>query len=92
MTSSSETSMRIAALSPRPSSSNFASSASAWPVVRGNPSRMNPSAASSLETRSAIKSTITSSGTRSPRSMNSFALVPSSLPSRTAARRMSPVA
>ena len=52
---------------------------------------MNPSVASSEDTRSAIRPTITSSGTRSPRSMYSLASLPRSLPSRTAARRMSPV-
>ena len=54
-TSSSETSIRIAAVSARPSSSIFASSASAWAIVRGKPSRMNPSPASLRETRSAIR-------------------------------------
>jgi hypothetical protein len=52
---------------------------------------MNPSAASSLATRSPISPTITSSGTRSPRFMYSLASAPSSVPLRTAARRMSPV-
>ena len=60
--------------------------------VRGKPSRMKPSAASAESIRSAITPTITSSGTRSPRSMYSLAVRPSSVSSRTAARRMSPVA
>ena len=58
----------------RPSSASFASSASACGVVRGKPSRMKPSSASLESIRSAITPTITSSGTRSPRSMYSFAV------------------
>jgi hypothetical protein len=84
--------MRIAAVISRRSSVIFASSASAWGTVRGKPSRTNPSAASSVWSRSAITPMITSSGTRSPRSMYSSACLPTSVPSLTAARRMSPVA
>ena len=46
-TSSSATSISSAAVSARPSSPSSASSASAWGTVRGKPSRMKPSAASS---------------------------------------------
>ena len=78
--------------SARPSSPSLSASASACGWVRGKPSRMNPSAASPESIRSAITPTITSSGTRSPRSMYPFAVRPSSVSSRTAALRMSPVA
>ena len=91
-TSSSLTSISSTAVTARPSSSSLASSASAWGIVRGKPSRMKPSSASAESIRSAITPTITSSGTRSPRSMYSLAVRPSSVSSRTAARRMSPVA
>ena len=83
-TSSSETSISSTAVTARPSSASLASSASAWGVVRGKPSRMKPSSASLESIRSAITPTITSSGTRSPRSMYSFAVRPSSVSSRTA--------
>lgn len=55
-------------------------------------SSRNPSRASSPCTRSMITPMMTSSGTRSPASMKAFARVPSSVPSATAWRSMSPVA
>ena len=68
------------------------SSASAWPTLRGKPSSRKPSCAASLSTHSRITPMMTSSGTRSPLSMYSLAFWPSSVPSFTALRRMSPVA
>src|SRR6478735_8239672 len=77
---------------PRPSSASVESSAWAWASVRGKPSRMNPPSVSGADRRSRNMPMITSSGTRSPRAMISLATRPSSLPSRTASRSMSPVA
>ena len=74
----------------RPISSSISSSASACARFRGNPSRMNPSRASSSANRSRIIRIIISSGTRSPRSMISLTSRPSGVdPSR--ARSISPV-
>ena len=66
-------------------------SASAWLSLRGKPSSRNPSRASASPIRSMIMPTITSSGTSSPASMYRLASMPSSVPSATCARSMSPV-
>ena len=75
----------------RPRSSICSSSASACAVVRGKPSRMKPSRASSCSRRSAAIATIRSSGTRPPASICALAALPSSVPSLTFVRNMSPV-
>ena len=90
--SSSGTSISSTAVMRRPSASNASPSASACARVRGKPSRMKPSRASSAPMRSTIRSITSSSGTSSPASMKPLAFMPSSVPSLTAARRMSPVA
>ena len=60
-------------------SASIESSASAWAIVRGNPSRMNPTAASGdLRWRFRISSIIRSSGTRSPASRIGLTRRPSS--------------
>ena len=92
MTSSSGTSMRIVAVTPRPLSSMAFSSASACSTLRGKPSSRKPSAHSGPSMQSRIIRMITSSGTSSPRSMYSLACLPSGVPCFTAARSMSPVA
>src|SRR5205807_3879652 len=74
-----------------PMVSSMPSSASAWGTVRGKPASRNPPAQSVRVIRSRIISTMTSSGTSSPRFMNSRALRPSSVPRLTSSRRMSPV-
>src|SRR2546426_506789 len=74
------------------SSPNNRSSASAWGIVRGKPSRMKPRLASGWASRSAMSPTITSSGTSAPRSMKALASRPRGVPLVTASRSMSPVA
>ena len=78
-------------MSSRPRLSSRRSSISAWPIVRGKPSRRKPLSASPESNRSAITSQISSSGTRSPESMYSLAFLPSSDCASTASRRMIPV-
>ena len=65
--------------------------ASACGIVRGNPSRMYPSLQSGWLILSITRSTVSSSGTRSPWSMNAFAFFPSSVPFLILARKISPV-
>src|SRR3954451_10459359 len=90
--SSSGTSMRSAAVRRRSTFFSAASSASACWSVRGKPSRRKPSAVSASASRSRITPMMISSGTRSPRSMYSFACLPRSVWFLTAWRSMSPVA
>src|SRR3954465_13515515 len=90
--SSSGTSMSSAAVSRRFTFLSAASSASACWSWRGKPSRRKPSSVSDSASRSRITPMMTSSGTRSPRSMYSFACLPRSVCSLTALRSMSPVA
>ena len=71
--------------------SSIPSSASAWGTVRGKPSSRKPPLQSGRVIRSRIISTITSSGTSSPRFMYSLACLPSGVPRLTSSRRMSPV-
>ena len=70
---------------------NIASSASACAILRGKPSRMKPFLQSSSSIRSEIIPTTTSSGTKSPRAIISFACLPISVSAATAARNISPV-
>ena len=84
--------MRSAAESARPSRCNSVARASACAVVRGKPSRMNPSLDSSPWSSASIIEMITSSGTRSPASMKRLASTPSGVPCLTFSRSMSPVA
>ena len=66
--------------------------ASAWGTVRGKPSSTKPRVrVSSRSRRSSTMPTMMSSGSSSPALMYSSALRPNSVPSRTAARSMSPV-
>ena len=65
---------------------------SPWTSVRGKPSRITPSAASARPSRSSRSRTTISSGTSCPASMKRRASMPSGVPSRTAARKRSPVA
>ena len=67
------------------------SSFSAWGMVRGKPSRMKPFAASGWSSRSLTMLITRSSGTSLPEAMIGPACLPSSVPSFTACRRMSPV-
>src|SRR3954464_639103 len=90
--SSSGTSMRSAAVSRRSTFFSARSSASACLSVRGKPSRRKPSSVSASASRSRMTPMMTSSGTRSPRSMYSLACLPRSVCSLTAWRSMSPVA
>src|SRR5215218_6396398 len=90
--SSSVTSKLRAASSGVPCSARLRSRASACWTVRGNPSSTNPAWQSRSARRSMTMAMTTSSGTRSPRSMYSWAARPSSVPSATFARKMSPVA
>ena len=76
---------------PQPRASSIAARPSACATVRGKPSRMTPLAQSGLSMRSAIMPRMMSSETSSPRSMISFACMPSSVPASMAARSMSPV-
>src|SRR4029453_10084736 len=91
VSSSSGTRNFTAADTESPLSARSLSSASAWAIVRGNPSRMNPRRGAGWAIRSRIRSTIRSSETRSPRSMMAWAFCPSGVFSRTAVRRISPV-
>src|SRR3989337_4541552 len=68
------------------------SSALACVTLRGNPSSTTPSCASGAFNRAWIMRMVTSSGTRSPRSMYEFASLPSSVPALASDRNMSPVA
>src|SRR6476646_2339206 len=76
----------------RPSPTSISSSATAWGSVRGKPSRSTPALVSAPPRRSLNIAMIRSSETRSPRAITAFASSPSGVPSRTAARSMSPVA
>ena len=67
------------------------SSAMAWGMVRGNPSRIYPFLQSSFESLSLTRSITTSSGTRLPASMKVFASLPSAVCSLMFLRNMSPV-
>src|SRR3954447_18790176 len=90
--SSSGTSMSSAAVRRRSTFFSAWSSASACLSVRGKPSRRKPSSVSDSASRSRITPMMTSSGTRSPRSMYPLACLPRSVCSLTARRSMSPVA
>ena len=65
--------------------------AQACAILRGKPSRMKPFLQSSSSIRSEIIPTTTSSGTKSPRAIISFACLPISVSAATAARNISPV-
>ena len=75
----------------RPRSFRMPVRASACSTVRGKPSRMKPFLQSGFARRSFTIPIVTSSGTSFPASMQAFACLPSSVPSFTAARNMSPV-
>mmetsp|Transcript_44239 Transcript_44239/g.116261 ORF Transcript_44239/g.116261 Transcript_44239/m.116261 type:complete len:210 (-) Transcript_44239:101-730(-) len=73
------------------SGASISSSILACSTVRGKPSRINPFAQSSSLMRSRIIDTTSSSETRPPEAITSFACMPTSEPAATAARSMSPV-
>src|SRR3954465_10281157 len=84
--------MSSVAVMSRPFSRMAFSSDSACCTLRGKPSSRKPSAQSGPSMQARIIPMITSSGTRSPRSMYSLACLPSSVPFLTCSRSMSPVA
>ena len=67
------------------------SSASAWGMVRGNPSRIKPLATSSWDKRSFTSSMVRSSLTKAPESIIAFTFTPRGVWFLMAARKMSPV-
>src|SRR5262245_15144156 len=67
------------------------SRASAWPIVRGKPSRMNPFAQSGFDSRSSMMSTTVASETSRPSRITCSTVSPSGVRLRTASRRRSPV-
>src|SRR5262249_20675852 len=85
------TSSETTASSALPCLASASPSFSAWGMVLGNPSRMKPLAASGCISRSSTMLTTRSSGTSLPAAMMGPACFPSSVPSFTAWRRMSPV-
>src|SRR6478735_6297462 len=88
--SSSGTSMYPARSTRRSASARASSSASAWILVRGKPSRMAPSTASVASRRSRKTRTMVASGTSWPRLMNRSASRPRAVRSATAALRRFP--